>query len=165
MQHKYFPLDKNYLLESAQLDSERELIIELIDFTKQFYLEYRNPLGLEDDTIRAIKNHKTVYTSRLEEFYRNLAGIYRYKYGQNQLEFLFDGLDHRTKYKQDWHTTYRKWLIEFCSKPSFIKAVLELTVFYPEEKKSLLAENRMKVFLTQQFDLKVYKYKGIQKVA
>lgn len=165
MVHKYFPLDKNYLLETAQLGLEKEFIIELIDFTKQFYLQQCNPLGLEDNTIRAIKAHQTVYTSRLEEFYRNLAGIYRFKYGQNQLEFLFDGIDHATKYQQDWTTTYKKWLAEFCAKPNFVRAVLELTVFYPEERKSMLAENRMKAFIAQQFDLKIYKHKGIVKVA
>lgn len=165
MIHKYFPLDKNYLLESAQLGLERALIVKLIDFTKQFYLQRSNPLGLEDDTIKAIKGHKTVYTSRLEEFYRNLAGVYRFKYGQNQLELLFDGLDHGTKYKQDWEATYKEWVSEFCLKPNFVRAVLELTVFYPEERRSMLAENRMKAFITQQFDLKIYKYKGITKVA
>lgn len=165
MVQKYFPLDKNYLLETAQLDLERELILRLVNFTKEYYLLNSNPLGLEDNTIKVIKQHQTVYTSRLEEFYRNLAGIYRFKYGQNQLEFLFDGVDHVTKYKQDWTTTYEKWLDQFCQKPNFIRAVLELTVFYPENRKSLLAENRMKAFITQQFDLKIYKYKGIIKVA
>lgn len=165
MVHKYFPLDKNYLLETAQLDLERDFIVYLIDYTKKYYLKSCNPLGLEDDTIKAIKKHQTTYTCRLEEFYRNLAGIYRFKYGQNQLEFLFDGVDHKTKYEQDWTATYKKWLSEFCLRPNFVRAVLELTVFYPEERQSLLAENRMKAFITNQFDLKIYKYKGIVKVA
>ena len=165
MIQKYFPLDKNYLLEAAQLDSEREFIVKLIDFTKEYYLNNCNPLGLEDDTIKAIKAHKTEYTDRLKEFYRNLAAIYRFKYGQNQLEFLFDGSDHSTKYRQDWAEAFVKWINEFCSKSNFVRAILELTVFYPKDRRSELAENRMKAFIAQQFELKIYKYKGIVKTS
>ena len=94
MIQKYFPLDKNYILEKAQLDLEKELIKYLVQFSKDFYLNTYNPLGIEDATIISIKNHETNYTDRLEDFYRNLAGVYRFKHGQNHLEFLFDGTDH-----------------------------------------------------------------------
>ncbi len=161
MIQKYFPLDKNYILERAQLDLEEKLIVQLTDFCKTFYLNQYNPLGIEDAPIKAIKKHKSSYTPRLEEFYRNLAAVYRFKYGQNQLEFLFDGVDHYTKYSQDWEETFKMWLVDFCMKPNFLRAVLELTVFYPEGRKSELAENRMKAFIHQHFDLKIYKYKGI----
>lgn len=164
MIQKYFPLDKNYILEKAQLDLEQELIIYLIDFSKKFYLDQFNPLGIEDDPIRKIKAHQTEFTDRLEEFYRNLAGVYRYKFGQNQLELLFDGTDHYQKYCSDWYSTYKEWLIDFCLRPNFLKAVLELTVFYPEGRKAELAENRMKAFINQHFELKIYKHKGIVKM-
>lgn len=164
MIQKYFPLDKNYILEQAQLNLEVKLITYLIDFSKAFYLDQHNPLGLEDDTVKNIKLHKTAYTDRLEEFYRNLAAVYRYRHGQNQLELLFDGKDHYDKYSSDWQEVYKKWLIDFCSKPNFLKAVLELTVFYPEGKKAALAENRMKTFIYQHFELKIYKHKGIVKM-
>ncbi len=162
MIQKYFPFDKNYILEKAQLDQQEELIVYLVNYVKAYYLSNYNPLGLEDDTVIAIKDHPTVYTKRLTEFYRNLAGIYRFKYGQNQLELLFDGQDHYQKYVSDWETKYKAWLVAFCRRPNFVRAVLELTVFYPGERKSLLAENRMKAFIYQHFDLKVYKYKGIR---
>ena len=161
MVQKFFPLDKNYILEKAQIDLQQELVTHLINFSKQFYLEQYNPLGIEDATVVSIKNHTTQYTDRLEEFYRNLAAIYRFNYGQNQLEFLFDGTDHYSKYADDWSQTFKKWLVDFCMKPNFLRAVLELTVFYPEGRKSELAENRMKTFIHQHFDLKIYKYKGI----
>lgn len=161
MIQKYFPLDKNYILEKAQIDLQEELITYLINFSKQFYLQQYNPLGIEDATIKSIKTHETTYTDRLEEFYRNLAAVYRFKYGQNQLEFLFDGVDHYTKYIDDWSETYKNWLVDFCLKPNFLRAVLELTVFYPEGRKAELAENRMKTFINQHFELKIYKYKGI----
>lgn len=161
MIQKYFPLDKNYILEKAQLDLQEELIIHLINFSKDFYLDQHNPLGIIDSTITSVKNHKTRYTQRLEEFYRHLAGVYRFNYGQNQLEFLFDGNDHYDQYRADWEITFKKWLVSFCNKPNFLRAVLELTVFYPEGRKSELAENRMKAFINQHFSLKIYKYKGI----
>lgn len=161
MKQKYFPLDKNYILEGAQLDQEERLTIYLINFVKAYYEAHSNPLGLLDDTMTQVKEHQTVYTERLSEFYHNLAGIYRFKNGQNQLEFLFDGEDHYDKYVKDWKATFKHWLIEFCEKPNFIRAVLELTVFYPEGRKSELAENRMKTFIHQHFDLKVYKHRGI----
>ncbi|MBL6449749.1 hypothetical protein JMN32_25790 [Fulvivirga sp. 29W222] len=164
MIQKYFSLDKNYILEKAQLDQEQQLIVYLIDFAKKFYLTQFNPLGLEDDTVKRIIAHKTEYTDRLEEFYRNLAGVYRYKHGNNQLEFLFDGADHYEKYTVDWVKAYEEWLVDFCIRPNFLKAVLELTVFYPEGRKAELAESRMKAFINQHFELKIYKHKGIVKM-
>ena len=164
MIQKYFPLDKNYILEKAQIDQEEALIVFLIDFAKAFYLDQFNPLGLEDDTVKSIKNHSTEYTDRLIEFYRNLAGVYRYKHGQNQLELLFDGKDHYDKYSTDWANAFKVWLLDFCRRPNFLKAVLELTVFYPEGRKAELAETRMKTFINQHFELKIYKHKGIVKM-
>ncbi|MEM9856226.1 MAG: hypothetical protein AAF843_02655 [Bacteroidota bacterium] len=158
---KLFPFDKNYILEKAQLDQEEYLTLYLINFVKAYYQEHSNPLGLVDNTVSQIIAHKTEYTKRLSEFYFHLAGIYRYKHGQNQLEFLFDGQDHYEKYVQDWKCTFKEWMFEFCAKPNFVRAVLELTVFYPEGRKSELAETRMKTFIQQRFDLKVYKYRGI----
>ncbi|UII22740.1 hypothetical protein [Fulvivirga ligni] len=161
MVQKYFKLDKNYILEQAQINSERELIVYLIDFAKKYYQDQFNPLGLLDEPVRRIKTHETEYTTRLQEFYSNLSGIYRFQNADNQLELLFDGQDHYQKYLNDWKQTYKDWLIDFCNKPNFLKAVLELTVFYPEGRKSELAENRMKTFIQSQFDLKIYKHKGI----
>ena len=161
MVQKYFKLDKNYILEQAQINSERELIVYLIDFAKKYYQDQFNPLGLLDEPVRRIKAHETEYTTRLQEFYSNLSGIYRFQNADNQLELLFDGQDHYQKYLTDWKQSYKDWLIEFCNKPNFLKAVLELTVFYPEGRKSELAENRMKTFIQSQFDLKIYKHKGI----
>lgn len=161
MIQKYFPFDKNYILEKAQLDNEERLVVYMINFVKAYYQANYNPLGLEDATMLKINQHQTTYTDRLSEFYKNLAGIYRYKFGDNQLEFLFDGTDHYEKYVKDWKASYKQWLLEFCAKPNFIKAILELTVFYPEDRKAMLAENRMKVFIEQHFALKLYKYRGI----
>ncbi|MDX1628954.1 MAG: hypothetical protein R3345_09670 [Fulvivirga sp.] len=161
MVNKYFKFDKNYILEAAQLDNEERLVVYMINFVKAYYQVNYNPLGLEDDTMTRINKHQTVYTERLSEFYRNLCGVYRYKFGDNQLEFLFDGTDHYEKYVKDWKADFKQWLEAFCAKPNFIKAVLELTVFFPEDRKAFLVENRMKAFIEQHFQLKLYKYRGI----
>ena len=161
MIQKYFPFDKNYLLEEAQLSIEQELIIRLTDICKDFYLQTQNPLGIVDDTVSQILNHETRYTNRLSEFYRHICGIYRYLYGNNQLELLFDGRDHSIKYEADWREVFEEWVNELCHVPQFLRAVLELTVFYPEDRRADLAANRMKAYIEQHFGLRLYKYKGI----
>ncbi len=159
--NKLFPADKNYILKEAQIALKASLLDYTVDFAKSAYLRYFNPLGLEDDTILKIKAHQSSSNEHLEDFYVHLAGIFRYKYGDNQLEFLFDGTDHYDKYEQDWDSTYKAWLENFAPQLHFLKAVLEATVFYPKDRKAALACNRMKAFITQQFDLKLYRYKGI----
>jgi hypothetical protein len=161
MIQKYFPFDKNYLLEKAQLSLEEELVIHLIEHCKSYYLLANNPLGILDDTSLKIMEHQTVYTDRLSEFYRHLCGVYRYKFGNNQLELLFDGSDHIIKYRSDWRSAFISWLDDLCEVPQFIRAVLELTVFYPEDRKADLAANRMKAYIEQYFGIRLYRYKGI----
>lgn len=161
MIRKFFPLDKNYLLEQAQMNLRRELIVFLIDHCKAFYLARHNPLGLLDATTEKISRHQTVYSPELKEFYNHLCGIYRYRYGKNQLEFLFDGKDHLDHYQMEWRTTFQEWIHSFCHQPHFLRAVLELSVFYPTDRKAGLAANRMKAFMEGHFNLKIYKYRGI----
>jgi len=161
MKQKYFPLDKNYLLEKAQLSIENDLIIHLIDRCKLYYETTTNPLGLIDDTVACIRAHQSSPTGELSELYRHLCGIYRYKHGDNQLEFLFDGSDHLLKYESDWKLAFDQWLDELVKSPLFIRAILELTVFYSNEHKGALAAGRLKVYIEQHFGLKLYKYRGI----
>lgn len=161
MQRKLFLFDKNHILKEAQLVCKDELLYALVENAKQGYLDLCNPLGLEDDPIRKIKSSNQFDMHLLEEFYEHLAGIYRYKYGSNQLEFMFDGKSHYERYQEDWSITFHEWARGFCRDTNFLKAILEVTVFYPKNRKALLAGNRLKTFITQQFYLKLYKYKGI----
>lgn len=163
MIRKYFPTDKNSILKKAQQDLKTELVGEVIRFCKKYYLMHHNPLGIEDSAVKKIKQDTTAYTERLDDFYFNLAAIYRFQFGKNQLELLFDGRSHYEKYSDDWRAMFKAWVLQFCGQPHFLRAVLELTVFYPRERKALLAENRMKAFMHHHFGLKVYKYKGIVK--
>ena len=127
---------------------------------KDAYCQLHNPLGLQDDTTRLIQNFRLKNTERFYEFYDVLSGIYRFKHGNNQLEFVWDGRSHQEYYAQEWKEGFERWIWALCLKPNFLRAVLELTVYFPK-KRPELAENRMKVFMQQHFDLKIHKRRGI----
>ncbi len=162
MIQKFFPLDKNYILKTVQAEARTDLLQWLIEEVKNVYLICFNPLGIEDDVILRIKRSTSCQLELLDNFYQELAGIYRFKYSCNQLEIIFDGRSHYEKYEDDWKFAFHNWVREFCQSPNFIKAVLECTILYPDDKKAALAQQRMKYFLTRHFELKVFKYKGIQ---
>lgn len=164
MLRKFFPLDKNYVLESAQLSLENSLLHYLVDFAKVEYLLRTNPLGIDDDVAKKIHGHTGHDYRHLHEFYVILAGVFRFKYyHDNQLEFLFDGSDPFERYREQWTAEYKKWIREFCRHDNFIRAVLDLTVFYPVDSPLLMVDNRMNAFLSQHFDMKIHPQKGIVK--
>jgi hypothetical protein len=156
---KFFPLDKNYLLEEAQLRLKDRLISLLIEEVKTEYESRYNPLGLQDEFIQKIRDYSGSIAA-LDNFYNTLAGIYRFKFGDNQLQFSWDGIDHSEKYKKEWSAFFADQTKTFCRTELFIKAVLDLTVF---NNYSQLAENRMNNFILQTFDVKFKR--GIIKVA
>jgi hypothetical protein len=162
---KFFPRDKNYVLEEAQLSAEQPLLQYLVDFVKVEYLLRYNPLGIDDDTARRVKAHSTDDFSHLHEFYVALTGVYRFTfYSDNQLSFIFDGRDPASKYREEWEAAFKKWVKEFCRHENFIKSVLELTVFYPDDYTPQMAGMRMSVFITRFFDLKIDATKGLVKI-
>jgi hypothetical protein len=164
MVRKYFPFDKNYLLEQAQFSEQDSLLNWFIDECKQFYLREYNPLGLMDDTALCIRDHQTIPDTRLHQFYADLSGVYRYRYGDNQLEFLFDGTDHSTKYREDWVRAFKSWTRQLCQSPYFLKAILEITVFNKSAHKVSLAEGRLKFYVEKNFNLRLYIYRGIHEM-
>jgi hypothetical protein len=158
---KFFPLDKNYLLEEAQVLSQQHLLTQLVENVKSLHLQKHNPLGLEDDFTLSIKNFHLKNLKPLEIFYQNLAAVYRYKHGQNQLEFVWDGRDHIEKYKAEWGTAFIEWTTLFCTHELFLQAVLDLTVFLPENRHAALAENKMNHFILTHFEMRMHKSKGL----
>jgi hypothetical protein len=93
-----------------------------------------------------------------------LAGVFRFKYyGDNQLEFLFDGTDDFKKYQEEWSITLKAWIKDFCRHEHFTRAVLELTVFYPEDYTPQMAGLRLSAFITKFFEVKIDPQKGIVK--
>ena len=161
MIRKFFPLDKNYLLEEAQMQSRQHLLVHLVDTVKSFYLRKHNPLGLDDDFTLLIKSFHLKNLKPLESFYQNLAAVYRYKHGETQLEFVWDGREHLEKYKSEWQAAFNEWTTHFCTHELFLQAVLDLTVFLPENRHAALAENKMNHFILHHFDMRLHKSKGL----
>jgi hypothetical protein len=161
---KFFPLDKNYLLEEAQLVLQDKLLFFLFDQVKEAYELQRNPLRLRDAFSLKIQNYKLLNLQPLEVFYQNVAGVYRYKWGDSQLEFVWDGRDHSEKYREEWADFFKQSIQRFCQQELFVQAVLDVTVFLPsrqDEKLLTLAENRMNTFMLQHFEVKIHKSKGL----
>jgi hypothetical protein len=162
---KFFPRDKNYILEEVQLSQEQSLLQYLVDFVKVEYLMRCNPLGIQDDTTRKVEAHRSVDFTQLHEFYLTLSGVYRFfYYHDNQLTFIFDGRDDHDKYQEEWTGTYRKWVKDFCKHENFIRAVLELTVFYPEDYTPQMAGLRMSAFITKFFEVRVHPDRGLVRI-
>jgi hypothetical protein len=158
---KFFPLDKNYLLEGAQLRLQDTLLASLIEKVKDHYFLRFNPLRLSDFMSESIQKYKFKNLDSLGTFYQTLAGVYRYKFGDSQLEFLWDGNDHSAQYEAEWTAFFDQCTNEFCKQDLFIVAVLDLTVFLPKKNQAQLAENRMNHFILQHFEVKIHKQRGI----
>ena len=157
---KFFPLDKNYLLESAQRSLESELLSSLVKTAiTQFDLQ-NNPLGLEDSFTLKLRGFELGDYQPLHHFYETICAIYRCKFGANQLEFLWNGSDHFDHYKLQWRETFQEWITKFCEHELFIQAILDLTVFNYTEKVQMI-ENRMNHFLMKQFGAKIDKKRGL----
>lgn len=161
MKRRFFPFDKNYLLENAQMELKHPLLIQLVEIVKEIYLLRYNPLGLKDKSIEKILSTTSYNFDDLSTFYNELAGLYRYKYSSNQLELLFDGRNHQEKYQDDWSETFKNWVIEFSKSKNFLKAVLETSIFFPDNRQSQLAYSRLKNYMGDHFGVKIYKHKGI----
>lgn len=162
MVRKFFPHDKNYLLEDAQLRVRDRLLTILIDKAVATYQREHNPLGLNDSFSERIANYYPTSLFSLHDFYEKLAGIYRLKFGDNQLAFLWDGRDHSEKYEADWSLTFEAWTSQLCLEMQFAQAVLDLTVFLPEKGASVpMAANRMNAVMLDRFEVRIYKQRGI----
>lgn len=162
MVRKFFPHDKNYLLEDAQLRIRDRLLTKLIDKAVTAYQRAHNPLGLNDAFSERVASYYPTSLTSLYDFYEKLAGIYRFKYGENQLAFLWDGGDHSEKYKLDWSLTFEEWTGQLCQQVQFAQAVLDLTVFLPEKGAFVpLAGNRMNAVMLDQFEVRIHKQRGI----
>ncbi len=163
MVRKFFPLDKNYLLEEAQLAQQHQLLQEMVGKVKAAYVRLFNPLGIDDAISARVKAYKSKNVDTLYSFYQTLAAVYRFKFGENQLTFLWDGIDHRDKYRSDWEEAFQNWTDEFCNHELFIRAVLDLTVFHNDTPHAQMAENRMSHFILQRFGLKMHKQRGLMR--
>jgi hypothetical protein len=161
MIRRLFPSDKNHMLMEVQASQRHALLEYLVEFVKQYYQQHYNPLGLIDDVILEINKKKEYPGEAFNEFYHDLSAVYRFMHGEVQLEFLFDGSTHYEKYTNEWITYFKQSIYSFCANKFFIRAVLDIAVFHHHDRVAFLAGDRLKYFLSNYFDIKVYKYKGI----
>jgi len=158
---KFFPLDKNYLLEQAQIHSREGLLSILVEKAKSAYEHQINPLGLVDSFTQKIRNTRPRSLELLFDLYDRLAAIYRFKFGHNQLEFLWDGTDHLNHYTQNWHKQFLLWSEQFCQHELFIQTILDLTIFLDRDELPQMWESRLNHFITKHLEVKFHKSKGI----
>lgn len=159
---KWFLMDKNYMLKEAQLVLKEQLVFWTVQYAKEFYSEHYNPLGLLDSTAQQIKDSKFAEFQLIEPFYTKLASVYRYKHGETQLEFLFDGVSHYEKYKSEWLKTYKQWVYNLFLKRLTLRAILEITVFGKTTGHALeLVNLRLQSYIEDEFDVRLYVYRGI----
>lgn len=130
---------------------------------KQYNLLY-NPLGIIDDTVREINTYQVKSTDNLKGIYENLAAIYRYKFGDAQLEIIWDGKSHFEKYNEEWITQFTEWSDRLCQNKSFIKGIIQLTVFGHKLSSTFFLENHLKAIVNEYFEMKVLKINGHKKV-
>lgn len=162
--HFFFKKDKNHILKEAQVQGTFSLCKLLFEKTIHSYDILFNPLGLEDSTTKKIKEFELTDNSSLDGIYENIAAIYRYQYGDTQLEIIWDGKTHHEKFLEDWSTAYSEWISDLCQNRTFIKGILHLTVFSEQKKNNFFVENSLKAIINEYFDLKVLTRNGIKKV-
>lgn len=161
---KSFEKDKNILLKNAQDEIFYHLAEKLVQVTIRKYSQYFNPLGLVDDTFQQILDYQNENDAELAGIYENLCVAYRYKYGDNQLEIIWDGKSHEEKYKDEWSETFEKWANDLTENPSIIKGILQLTVFNDSKKNISFVQNAIKGLINDYFEIKILKKNGVKRV-
>lgn len=160
MIEKLFPLDKNYILRQAQSAKEEELIGLMINELKRSYTFLYNPLMIMDHTYSRILNSNEFPLDWVRMIYRQLCGIYRYRNGNNQLEFLFDGRTHLEKFQDDWTEALIGYVRQLGQHEQYVKTMLRMTLLYDTKSRAEWAENHCKSFINHNFDLKIVKRHG-----
>lgn len=161
---KNFEKDKNILLKMAQDQIFDNLAKRLVETTIRKYSQHFNPLGLVDDTFQQILDYEYQNVEELEGIYENLCVAYRYKYGDNQLEIIWDGKSHEDKYKEEWTETFNQWVNDLTDNPMIIKGILHLTVFNESKKNLTFVRNAIKGLINDYFEIRILKKNGVKKV-
>lgn len=159
-----FEKDKNVLLKNAQDQIFTHLAHRLVEITIEKYSVYFNPLGLVDDTFQQILDYQFDNIEELEGIYENLCVAYRYKYGDNQLEIIWDGKSHEEKYIEEWGDTFDRWANDLTENTSIIKGILQLTVFNDRKKNLSFVRNAIKGLINDYFEIKILKRNGVKRV-
>ncbi|MTI30978.1 hypothetical protein [Xanthovirga aplysinae] len=161
MKQLFFPSDKNYILKEAQGVKKEELLCYLFRKAKANYLLLTNPLGLEDDTTLRIKDSQKFKLEITSQLYDYLAVIYRYKYGSNQLEFLFDEKSHWEKYEKEWTLVFYQWADEFCRNRVFLRLVIQSTLAFPLNMNPDQCQIKVRKMVSQHFKMRIDRRTGL----
>ena len=125
IEERYFPSDKNYLLKTVQAFSKHMLLEKWAGEAYNGYMQQENPLGLEDDFTLSIKTEIPKGTFILEDVYDVLAAVYRYKHGDNQLTFLWDGRTHMEHYDEEWRSIFQQWIVVLCQHKEVYRTIIK----------------------------------------
>jgi|TARA_B110000503_G_scaffold57182_1_gene91546 hypothetical protein len=145
MWHKSFESDKNEILRTVQYQQRGLLMRLTISSAIRNFLKIENPLAIEDDFIRELKNKRPVDISFLNEFYRHAADSYRYSRSDNQLEFIWDGTPHTEIYRIAWYKHYQKLINDLAYHPFFNRLIIKSTVINTNENRALLKTALIKI--------------------
>ena len=162
MNQKFFPADKNYILKEAQEASRESLIQWLFEELKARYLLHFNPLGLEDELTIKIRACEMAGLSVCNVFYQKLAIIYRYRFGSNQLEFMFDGKSHLERYQEEWFKIFKVWTLELFEDAQLVKIWMHGLIFHSDDPfKIESVSGRVRSVIERHFSMKLDKRKGL----
>ncbi len=144
---RYFHLDKNHLLKSAQ-DANKEVMLEKwVLQAVEGYLLVNNPLGLVDDFVRSITSVTHYDKDFLRQTYDWIAGGYRLLYASNQLEFLWDGRSHFEKYSEEWERQFSHWIYGLSLQDQINRSIIRVCVLKEESNSDLLERNFSRLVL------------------
>ena len=156
-----FISDKNYLLQEVQIQSRDKLIQEFILKAIREYQIKNNPLGIEDNMVESLKNYEVGNKNDFYYFYNKIAGIYRYRSGENQLSFIWDGRNHKEFYKENWTNFFKSEIKSMLKKSSFIKIILNLTALKGTSESLKKLHYKLSDLVRKKFHIQVFKRKGI----
>jgi hypothetical protein len=128
---KYFPQDKNYLLKTVQAFSKDYLLRRWAHLSFEAYMVCENPLGLQDTFTLGLQEKMLDGAHILGQAYDVLAAIYRYKQGDNQLEFIWDGRTHMEYYDEEWKKTFEAWAFQLCMQREVYRQVIRAAFIDP----------------------------------
>ena len=149
MWRKSFEYDKNEILRSVQYEQRGLLMHLTISIAIDNFLKIENPLAIEDDFIRELKNKSKSDISFLNEFYRCAADIYRYGRSDNQLEFIWDGTPHAEIYRIAWHKYYQRLINDLAYHPFFNRLIIKSTVLNTSANRTLLKNALIKILKSE----------------
>lgn len=161
---RYFDQDKNYILRQIQNESKSLLCIKAVKLSIENFLIQENPLGIEDDFIRDLRQKSISNVEFLYPTYSLLAAVYRFYHGKNQLEFIWDGRSQEEVYFSEWQDFYLNWIYKTGLKTSLNRIILKACVLYSDQPAQFLAAS-LNRFVYQDFRIKKLNNGYLEKVA